>query len=128
MEFDNTELLAKMSAAAKRGTLGMETHPDYVPKFRTPTGQTGMDAYIFELAQIENARRELDARILRLTEAIARELPEDAEGSMSIATDKFPDAAIPLDRDGIISQITFHPTADSFTIDHVRETLASIKS
>lgn len=94
--------------------------------FRTPTGQTGFDAYAYELAQIENARRELDARMVRLTEVIAAELPPDATGSMSIASEQFPDAAIPVDRDGIVSQITFHPVADSFTIDHVRETLSRV--
>lgn len=30
--FDNTELLRQMSEAAKAGTPGLETHPDYKPR------------------------------------------------------------------------------------------------
>jgi len=44
--------------------------------FRTPTGQTGTDAYVFEAAQIANAQRELDARFTRLRAVIAEEAPE----------------------------------------------------
>lgn len=44
--------------------------------FRTPTGQTGRDAYIFEATAIANAQRELDARFRRLLEAAHSEHPE----------------------------------------------------
>lgn len=47
-----------------------------VPAFRTRTGQTGRDAYIFEANAIANAQRELDARMERLTTAM---LIEDAD-------------------------------------------------
>lgn len=44
--------------------------------FRTPTGQTGRDAYIFEATAIANAQRELDARFRRLLEVAHNEHPE----------------------------------------------------
>lgn len=45
-------------------------------KFRTQTGQTGMDAYIFEASVIMNSQRELDARFKRLLEVVHEEAPE----------------------------------------------------
>lgn len=47
--------------------------------FRTRTGQTGRDAYINESAAIANSYRELEARMSRLTAAIA---DESAEGDL----------------------------------------------
>lgn len=44
--------------------------------FRTPTGQTGPDAYEYEAAQIANAQRDLDARFHKLLEAAHSEHPE----------------------------------------------------
>lgn len=41
--------------------------------FRTATGQTGRDAYLFEAAAIANSQRELDARMERLTDAMVNE-------------------------------------------------------
>lgn len=46
------------------------------PPFRTQTGQTGKDAYIFESAAIANAQRELDRRFRELREIVAEEQPE----------------------------------------------------
>lgn len=43
--------------------------------FRTPTGQTGPDAYVFEAAQIANAQRELDERFQRLLGTVRTEAP-----------------------------------------------------
>jgi hypothetical protein len=43
--------------------------------FRTSTGQTGLDAYVFEAAAIANSKRELDARFRRLRENVAEESP-----------------------------------------------------
>lgn len=43
--------------------------------FRTATGQTGKDAYVFEAAQIANAQRELDARFAKLRQVVADEAP-----------------------------------------------------
>jgi hypothetical protein len=44
--------------------------------FRTPTGQTGTDAYVYEAAQIANAQRELDARMQDLLTAMHTEQPD----------------------------------------------------
>lgn len=44
--------------------------------FRTNTGQTGRDAYIFEATAIANAQRELDKRFNRLLQAAHSEQPE----------------------------------------------------
>ena len=44
--------------------------------FCTPTGQTGLDAYIYEAAQIANAQRELNARMLHLRQTVAEEQPQ----------------------------------------------------
>jgi len=48
--------------------------------FRTATGQTGRDAYIFEAQAIANAQRVLDQRFKALRETIAREAPETFHG------------------------------------------------
>jgi hypothetical protein len=44
--------------------------------FRTPSGQTGRDAYVFEAASIVNELRELKARWARLQETIETEQPD----------------------------------------------------
>lgn len=49
--------------------------------FRTATGQTGLDAYLFEAAAIANAQRELDARMGRLMDAITEENPDGLHGT-----------------------------------------------
>lgn len=69
--------------------------------FRTRTGQTGTDAYLYEAAQIANELRELNARAARLAAAMVAELPADASCNVSIASDRFPDATRPIDRDGL---------------------------
>ncbi len=60
--------------------------------FRTPSGQTGSDAYAYEAAQIANSLRELNARASRLSQAMAEEIPAGVEIRISIATQRFPDA------------------------------------
>lgn len=45
-------------------------------QFRSATGQTGRDAYIYEAAQIENAQRALNERFARLLTAAHDEHPE----------------------------------------------------
>jgi hypothetical protein len=45
-------------------------------EFRTQTGQTGMDAYLFEAAAIANSQRDLDARFKRLLQVVHEEAPE----------------------------------------------------
>jgi hypothetical protein len=95
--------------------------------FRTPTGQTGIDAYTYEPAQIENARRELLARFDRLRQIIADELPAAARGSVSIASEAFPDARHDIDRASLVGQLTFAGlTLDTWSIDYVRELLAHL--
>jgi hypothetical protein len=44
--------------------------------FRTPTGQTGVDAYVFEATAIANAQRVLDARFKELHATARKEHPE----------------------------------------------------
>lgn len=73
--------------------------------FRTPTGQTGKDAYVYEITRIRNAQRDLDTQLRNLLANITDELPEDATYEMSIATAKFPDATSTCDRDCIIGQL-----------------------
>lgn len=46
--------------------------------FRTPSGQTGRDAYRYEAAQIRNLQRELDDRALALAAAMEEEIPPHA--------------------------------------------------
>lgn len=55
--------------------------------FRTPSGQTGHDAYTFESAAIANAQRELDERFMALLTAAHAEHPEMFEHK----TDYWPD-------------------------------------
>lgn len=45
-------------------------------RFRTRSGQTGMDAYVYELTAIANAQRELNARFETLVETVRNEHPE----------------------------------------------------
>lgn len=45
-------------------------------QFRTPTGQTGKDAYSYEAAAIANEQRELNARFRRLVDAVREESPQ----------------------------------------------------
>lgn len=73
----------------------MSRHRDQQP-FRTISGQTGKDAYTFELAQIRNEYRDLKARLARLTETIVEELPEGATSTFS------EDVEIPFDREGLV--------------------------
>lgn len=44
-------------------------------KFRTATGQTGLDAYLFEATAIANAQRELNTRFHRLLDTVRTEQP-----------------------------------------------------
>jgi len=53
--------------------------------FRTSTGQTGRDAYKYELAQIENSYRELNERMARLCAAMDEELPPTASSGRFFA-------------------------------------------
>jgi hypothetical protein len=76
-------------------------------RYRTISGQTGRDAYVFELAQMSNKLRELKTQWQQLCETIADDLPEGTTGKLPIPSDKFPDATLPLDRDALISQISF---------------------
>jgi hypothetical protein len=85
---------------------------------RTISGQTGRDAYMFELAQIANARNELDRRMSRLIDAISADLPENATGEMSIASEQFPNATLPLDRAGLVTQLDSCRLADRFSTDY----------
>lgn len=47
--------------------------------FRTPSGQTGHDAYVYAAAQIANRQRALDRMLTELVETIASESPADFE-------------------------------------------------
>lgn len=49
--------------------------------FRTSSGQTGFDAYIFEAQAIANAQRELNTRFVQLCQIIKEEKPEAFENS-----------------------------------------------
>lgn len=79
--------------------------------YRSPTGQTGPDAYIYEATAIKNALRDLNARAKRLAEIMVAELPEDYRGKMSIASERFPDATTDIDRVGITRMLEFDGTA-----------------
>lgn len=69
--------------------------------FRTPTGQTGTDAYAYEAAQIENSLRDLNARAARLAEAMAQELADDVVVLIAIPSQRYPDATMPADHEGL---------------------------
>jgi hypothetical protein len=73
--------------------------------FRTATGQTGPDAYVYEAAQIRNLQRELDARTRRLAEAMVAELPADARVLVSIASQRYPDAVTEADRGALVRML-----------------------
>lgn len=58
--------------------------------FRTPTGQTGKDAYVYELSAIRNSLRDLERRFAALGETIARETPDGATAEHEIGGRAFP--------------------------------------
>lgn len=78
-------------------------------RFRTPTGQTGPDAYLYEAAQIINTLRDLDERTRRLAAAMAAELPADLELRWPIPSAQYPDATTPVDRAGM-ARVLEHAT------------------
>ena len=73
--------------------------------FRTQTGQTGKDAYSYTMQALLNEQRELNLRFVKLMDTISEELPEDASYDMPIPSDKFPDATLPCDREGMVKQL-----------------------
>lgn len=79
--------------------------------FRTSTGQTGTDAYIYEAAQIINARRELDARAARLANAMAEELASEAAVTISIRSNRFPNATMQADSRSIVRMLSLNGQA-----------------
>jgi len=95
--------------------------------FRTPTGQTGKDAYTFEMAAILNAQRELNLRFVRLCNTIAEELPEDASYEHPIPSDKFPDATTTCPREGMVSMLEMLGTPDSFAAETAWRIIHSLK-
>ena len=74
---------------------------------RTPTGQTGRDAYIYELAGMANKLHALKREWHALCEAIAADIPQDATSVIPIPSDVFPDATLPIDAGQIQAQISF---------------------
>lgn len=52
----------------------------------SPSGQTGHDLYVYEAAQISNAKRLLDDRMGRLLRTIRREQPELFQDSSDYET------------------------------------------
>lgn len=94
--------------------------------FTTSSGQTGHSAYVYELAQISNEYRELNSRLAKLTQAIADELPLDATGTQSIASERYPDASMPVDTATYRRQLAMFPAVDHTALDMLRELLAGM--
>jgi hypothetical protein len=94
--------------------------------FRTPTGQTGTDAYIYEAAQIQNHLRELNARAHDLAEAMATELPADASGRWGIASKNYPDAYTTFDRESLARVLREHiiGASDAVLLERIARGLA----
>ena len=94
--------------------------------FRTPTGQTGTDAYIYEAAQIQNHLRELNARAHDLAEAMATELPADASGRWGIASANYPDAYTTFDRESLGRVLREHiiGASDAVLLERIARGLA----
>jgi hypothetical protein len=86
--------------------------------FSTPSGQTGVTAYAFELAQIANLRRELDARMSRLVDNMTVELTPHAT-AQHVMSEKL---TITMQKDTIVSIIDMARHADGFGF----ETLSGI--
>jgi hypothetical protein len=90
--------------------------------FRTPTGQTGRDAYRYELAQVENAQRALDERMARLCAAMDAELGDDATSGR-----EFGGRVRTVDRVFITRVLAMCGRSDGFSIDTVRELIAHLR-
>lgn len=96
--------------------------PSNVKQFRTPTGQTGRNAYVYELAAIQNERRDLDARMKRLTDAMAAELPESAT-----YTHKMNETySVTADIDAIRAILPMAERANSFSFETVNMILSTL--
>jgi len=91
--------------------------------FRTQTGQTGRDAYIYELAAIRNARRALDRQMLHLIEVMTAELPRDAKSSWEMTAGY----RVETDRDTILRMIELSTLADDVSMDTVAEILENLQ-
>jgi hypothetical protein len=115
-------LLAQHPFERRTGRIERESAMTSDKTFRTATGQTGRDAYRYELAQIANAKRELDRRIDALAETIARELPEDATTTRQIGR-----RAATIDRDGMRRMLGMATGADRFTLDLMTELIVNLK-
>lgn len=64
--------------------------------FRTTSGQTGRDAYIYELAQIENHERDIRSRRENLARIVEEELTgKDITVLWPIPSTMYPDATMP---------------------------------
>jgi len=94
--------------------------------FRTQTGQTGLSAYTYELAAIRNEFRELEARFAKLSRTIGDELPLSTTGKQSIATERFPDATMPVDAMTLRRQLEMTTTLDRFNMDQLEELIRCI--
>jgi hypothetical protein len=94
--------------------------------FRTQTGQTGRDAYVYELAAIRNEYRELSQRLTTLAATISEELPSDATGQQSIASDRFPNATMPCDAETYRRQLPLMTTLNGHTLEQFAELLDSL--
>lgn len=92
--------------------------------FRTPSGQTGKTAYTYELAQIMNIHRDLSARMKRLTDAMAEELPEDATYEMNLGTS----GKVTVHRDAIREQLFMCGLANTHSYERVTDILRTLKS
>src|SRR6184192_1914070 len=90
-------------------------------KFRTQTGQTGRNAYLYELTHIDSARRRLDRRFNELRAAIVLELPADAMSSFPIPSEAYPDARLDIDREGIARRLAPLVSADRRSVEQTRD-------
>jgi hypothetical protein len=91
--------------------------------FRTASGQTGTDAYAFELAQIINQRHELDARMSRLVDNMTAELTPHAT-AQHVMSEKL---TITMQKDTIISIIDMARQADGFGFETLRDVIDTLE-
>lgn len=91
---------------------------------RTITGQTGKDAYKYELQGLANAKRSLERKMTQLIDAICDELPADAKSSWRMTSDH----SVEVDKANIIRMLEmWRDSVDPVAFETVKEIIDNLQ-
>lgn len=93
--------------------------------FRTQTGQTGKEAYQYELAALRNSKRALERQMTHLIEVIKSELSLDATSTHQLGESG---PHVPIEYDTIIRMLDFNlDSVDSVSLDLMQELIDNLQ-